>query len=88
MYAYLFLIEGAVDRMDKGRLSAVQKSGVRGIGFAMSSPRYRKAMPSLLKQARKLALRTVYVDMRGSGHDYRPDFNIVGREALSRLVSP
>lgn len=88
MYTFLFLIEGAVDRMDSVHLRTLQKNGIRGIGFAMSSPRYRKAIPSLLKKTRRLALRAVYVDMRGSGHDYSPDFSLVGQDALSRLVAP
>ena len=87
MYSCLFLIEGGVDKIDKQRLRGLKRAGVQGIGFAMSSPKYREATMPLVKKALKLGMKSVYVDMRGAGHNYRRDFDVTGKEALQRLVS-
>jgi hypothetical protein len=88
MYAYLFLIEGGVKKLDEWQLKNLKKAGIRGIGMAMSSPKYRKASPPILKKAMKLGMKTAYVDMRGAGHNYRSDFGTTGRDGLRRLVMP
>jgi predicted esterase len=85
-FAYLFLIEGGVDKLDKWQLNALKRAGVKGIGMAMSSPKYRSAAKSLMKKIAKRGMRAVFVDMKGAGHNYRSDFVDTGRDALASLI--
>ncbi len=86
MFSYLFLVEGGVDRLERWHLRALQRAGVKGIGMAMSSPRYRKVIKPLTRKIEKQNMTSVFVDMRGAGHDYRSDFTETGRRALAELL--
>jgi predicted esterase len=87
-YTTLFLIEGGVDKIDKRRIRALKRSGVRSMGLAMSSRNYRNTAKQLVSILEKMGLKSVFVDMAGAGHDYHPDFGETGRKALKRLLEP
>jgi hypothetical protein len=86
MYSFLFLIEGGVDKIEAWHLRALKRAGVKGIGMAMSTGKYRQAAKTLEKRIAKRGIKTVFVDMRGAGHNYRSDFVTTGQKALARLV--
>ncbi len=86
-FTTLFLIEGAVDKLDKHTLGAIKKSGIRAVGLAMSSGKYRTAAKQVTKWLKKLGMRTAFVNMAGAGHNYRADFTTKGREALRQLIN-
>jgi hypothetical protein len=85
-YPYVFLVEGAVDKLEMPRIRALRRAGVKGIGMAMSSPKYRRLAKGLVPKMIKARLLSVFVDMRGAGHGYSDDFAIRGRLALKELV--
>lgn len=87
-YAYLFLVEGGVDKMDRVRLRALRRAGVKGIGMAASGLEYRRAARDALKRILGLGMRAVFVDMRGAGHGYGADFDRTGRKAFEGLTAP
>ena len=87
-FTYVFFIEGGVDKLETWRLRALKRAGVKGIGMAMSTPKYRAAAQSLMKRIEKQGMRAVFVDMRGAGHNYRADFEETGRAALAELLDP
>lgn len=85
-YPYLFLVEGGMKKLDKRKIKALKRAGVKGVGMAMSTNGYRNAAKRLLPKLLKWDLRAVFVDMKGAGHNYRGDFRFRGRLALERLI--
>jgi len=86
-YPYLFLVEGGVEKLDRKRLRSLSRSGVRGIGLAMSAPGRIRLARDAVARILSVGMGAVFVDMRGAGHGYRGDFGRTGREGLGRLVA-
>ena len=86
MFSYLFLIEGAVDRLGIAEVRKMKRSGILGIGLAMSSPGYRRQAKKLVPKIERHEIRAVFVDMAGTGHNYSDDFDTTGQKAIRTLV--
>jgi hypothetical protein len=86
MFSYLFLIEGGVDKLGIAEVRKMKRSGILGIGLAMSSPGYRRQAERLVSKIERYEMRTVFVDMSGAGHNYSDDFGNTGQKAIRTLV--
>jgi len=85
-YPYLFLVEGGVEKLDKARIAALARAGVRGIGLAMSAPGRREKARKALGLLGKAGIDAEFVDMKGAGHAYSAGFPEAGRAALAALL--
>ena len=85
VFDYLYLVEGGATKLDTGRIRALKRAGIRGIGLAQATSKNRKAAQAAMVRLKKLGLFTVYVDMAGAGHNYRDDFTTTGRASLKEL---
>ncbi len=85
-FEYLFLVEGGEKKMDAPSVRALKRAGIRGVGLAYGVGTRRQAALEILKRLKKFSIKSVYVDMKGSGHNYRSDFHTTGQAALRELV--
>lgn len=81
----VFLIEGGLKQLDRYLLSMKQR-GVERIGLAMSTAGNRQKASEMRIKIKRKGLVSVYVDMRGAGHNYRQDFSSTGQKALRYLL--
>jgi predicted esterase len=81
----VFLIEGGLKQLDRHLLSMKQR-GVERIGLAMSTAGNRQKISGIRMKIKRKGLVSVYVDMRGAGHNYRQDFSSTGQKALRYLL--
>ncbi len=81
----VFLIEGGLKQLDRHLLSMKQR-GVERIGLAMSTAGNRQKTSGIQVKIKRKGLVSVYVDMRGAGHNYRQDFRSTGQKALRYLL--
>ncbi|MBN2530024.1 MAG: hypothetical protein JXR76_26780 [Deltaproteobacteria bacterium] len=81
----VFLIEGGLKQLEAG-LPMMKKNGVKRIGLAMSTAGNRQNVSVVQNKIKRYGLRSVYVDMKGAGHNYRSDFGRTGNRALHQLL--
>ena len=85
-FSTVFLIEGGLKQLDN-YIYSMKRNGVKRIGLAMSTAANRQKVPGIEKKIKRSGLRSVYVDMRGAGHNYRMDFGTTGKTALRQLLN-
>jgi len=85
LFPVVFLIEGGLTQA-QGRWGALKKAGVVAVGLAMSAADGRKEALALIPRLEREGFATVFVDMKGAGHNYSPDFDTTGRAALADLL--
>lgn len=85
MFPVVFFVEGGLSRLER-YLGGMKKNGVKAIGLAMSTPKNRQKAQRIQKRIKKKGFQFVYVDMRGAGHNYRDDFDVLGTNAFSELL--